>query len=156
MNPDQENFETLRKLLALKKYEQPPPRYFSELPTRIWTRIEREPVSIPFWERFLPNFGLNPALAYSFGLLACGTLVFGIGYSLRTEPTQTAIRPISDDNLQVSSSGVATVETTGLSPGNFQPAQLASTNPVMNAEPLRSLFGNPQIQLAPVGFSPGQ
>ncbi len=155
MNPDQENFDDLRKLLVLKKYEQPPPGYFAELPTRIWTRIEREP-SESFWERFLPNFGINPAMAYSFGLLACGTLVFGIGYSLRTtEGTETAIRPLSDDIWDSPAPKVAASDSLGLS--NFQSmTHMASTNPVMSAGPLPSLFGTPSIQVAPVNFSPAQ
>jgi hypothetical protein len=107
MNSDQENFEALRKLLALKKYEQPPPRYFSELPSRIWVRIERERQTTSFWARLFPNFGLNPAMAYSFGLLACGTLVFGIGYSLRTETAQTANNPLANDNPLAASRGLA-------------------------------------------------
>lgn len=155
MNPDQENFEALRKLLALKKYEQPPPRYFSELPTKIWTRIEREPVSVPFWERFLPNVGINPALAYSFGLLACGTLVLGIGHSLKSDPTQVVVQPLVDD-IWGGAPKVAGAGSSGMTLSNFQPTQMASTNPVMSSEPLPSLFGNPQLQTAPVSFSPGQ
>lgn len=153
MNPDQENFEALRKLLVLKKYEQPPPGYFAQLPTRIWTRIEREPATESIWERFLPNWSLNPALAYSFGLLACGSLVFGIGYSLREDSTQTAVRPILDEAWDLTPQ-VATSEPAGLT--HFHPTQLASTNPVMNPAPLPSLFGNPQLQISPAGFSPRQ
>ncbi len=156
MNSDQENFEALRKLLALKKYEQPPPRYFSELSTRILNRIEREPQTIPFWERFFPNIGLNPALAYSFGLLACGTLVFGLGYSLKTEPEQTVAHPFGDENRSIASSMPAAQDAPGLSLSNYQVNQLASTNPVMGTEPLPSLFDGLNLRVTPVNYSSGK
>ena len=153
MNPDQENFEALRKLLALKKYEQPPPRYFSELSTKIWTRIEREDQNPSFWARLFPDFRLNPAFAYSFGLLACGSLVFGIGYTLSTEPQQTVASPINN-NLLVASPKLAIKEA----PFNFSnshPTQLASTNPVMTPE-LPSLFNGIPVQVQPASYTPGR
>lgn len=155
MNSDQD-FEDLRKLLSLKKYEQPPPRYFSELPARIWVRIEREGRTETFWARLFPNVGLSPAMAYSFGLLACGTLVFGIGYSLRTESTQSAPIPFANQNGLLTSPKMATKESVGTAFSNYQAAQLASTNPVMNAQPLPSLFNTLPVQAAPVNYSPGQ
>jgi hypothetical protein len=155
MNSDQENFEALRKLLALKKYEQPPPRYFSELSTRILNRIEREPRTIPFWERFFPNIGLNPALAYSFGLLACGTLVFGIGYSLKTESEQTVTHPFGDGNRSIAAMP-APQDVSGLSLSNYQVNQLASTNPVMGSETLPSLFDGLNLNVTPVNYSSGK
>ena len=153
MNADQENFEALRKLLALKKYEQPPPRYFSELPSRIWTRLEREPETSSFWQRFFPNWELSPAIAYSFGLLACATLVFGISYSLKTGTEQVVARPISNDNLGMPVPQVATKQSSGLSLSNYQPAQMASTNPVMNTEPL---FNGVNLRIEPANYSPGR
>lgn len=152
MNSDQENFEALRKLLALKKYEQPPPRYFSELPDQIWRRIELQ--SVPFWQRFFPNVGLSPAFAYSFGLLACGTLVFGIGFSLRTE-SETPVSPLAGETWQVAPT-LATRDGAGLNISNFRPSQIASTNPVLNPEALPSLFEGMSLRSAPVSYSPGQ
>lgn len=155
MNSDPD-FEDLRKLLSLKKYEQPPPSYFSELPGRIWIRIEREGRTETFWARFFPNNSLSPALAYSFGLLACGTLVFGIGYSLRTNSSQTAPIPFANENGLLTSPRLATKDVSGVAFSNYQATQLASTNPVMHSEPLPSLFNSLPIQTAPVNYSPGQ
>jgi hypothetical protein len=156
MNSDQENFEALRKLLALKKYEQPPPRYFSELSTRIWTRLEREPQAASFWERLFPKFGLSPALAYSFGLLACGTLVFGITYSMNTSSEQIATSPIGEAASPFASSRLQSKEKPTLSLSDYQVKQLASTNPVMNSEQPRSLFDGINLRTEPVNFTPGQ
>lgn len=151
MNPDQENFEALRVLLAWKRHESPPPRYFSELPGRIWTRIEREPVDLPFWQRIFPNIGLSSAFAYSFGLLACGALFFGVAYNLKTESAQTAGQHYDAQfSSKPNENGVALT----LSP--YQPTQATSTNPVMNTEQLPSLFTGFQLRAQPVNYAPGR
>lgn len=156
MNSDPD-FEDLRRLLALKKYEQPPPRYFSELPSRIWVRIEREGRTTSFWARIFPKVGLNPALVYGFGLLACGTLIFGIGYALQTESDEAVSSPVVNENLLLASPRLAIKTGPELSLSNYQASRLASTNPVMNSEPLPSLFNSfPPVQVSPVNYSSGQ
>jgi hypothetical protein len=89
MNTEPENFDQLRKLLALKKYEQPPPGYFNELPGKIWTRIEKENITPSIWSGFLSRFVLRPTAAYGFALVVCATLIVGIGTSLN-DKSQTA------------------------------------------------------------------
>ena len=157
MNADQENFESLRKLLAFKKYEQPPPRYFSELPGRIWVRLEREPAALPFWQRLFPNIGLSPAFAYGFGLLACSTLFFGVAYSLKTEPEPTLAFPLANENWQTVSPRLATTEGTGSSLAPNRSIQFASTNPLVNASELQTLLEGMrprQERMMPQGFTP--
>ena len=156
MNSEQqEDFDALRKLLALKKHEQPPPRYFSDLPTQIWARIEREPKLLPFWQRILPNFGLSPAMAYSFGLLACGGLVFGLGYSLSGEAEQNIARPIAGNGTWDLSPKVVAQEANGLNFPN-RGNDYASTNPVMAPDALPSLFSGTSLRAVPVNFSPAR
>ena len=156
MNLEQENFETLRKLLAFKKYEQPPPRYFSELPGRIWVRIEREAAAPSFWRRIFPNIGVSPAFAYSFGLLACGSLFFGIAYSLKTGLEQNVGQPVAKDSWQENSLRLATTEGVGMKLEPYRSSQLASTNPVINAEPLPSLFDGFRLRVQSANFTPTQ
>ncbi len=93
MNSDSDNFEALRKLLALKRYEQPPPGYFSRLPDRITSRLEREGGEQGFWEKILAGFTFRPAFAYSFALAAFGALTFSMLYSVRPQPQESAQTP---------------------------------------------------------------
>ena len=93
MSADQENFERLRQLLALKRHEQPPPGYFNNFSREVIARIRAgeagfgasagEPLfSEPsLLQRFWSLFETKPALAGAFGVLVCGLLVSGVIYS---------------------------------------------------------------------------
>jgi hypothetical protein len=77
----------VERIIALKRYEQPPPGYFHLLPSRIITRIERGEEPSGFWERFWPSFTVRPSLAYALGLTVCGALTAGFFYP----PTRTPV-----------------------------------------------------------------
>ena len=90
MSPDTENFESLRKLLTLKRYEQPPPGYFHNFSRDVIARIKAgdngEPARSAFWElswlqRVWGALEAKPVLAGGFGVAVCGALVFGAVYS---------------------------------------------------------------------------
>lgn len=76
MDSSSDNFDSLRKLLKLKRHEQPPPRYFNDFSSRVLSRIERGEGRISWWEKF--GFDLRPALAAATGVLACGLIVYGV------------------------------------------------------------------------------
>jgi hypothetical protein len=86
MNTDQDNFDSLRRILALKRHEQPPPGYFNSLSSKICARIEsRERINEPsFFARFFAD-GIKPALAYSFVLSVCALAAYGLNSFLRME-----------------------------------------------------------------------
>ena len=68
----------MERIIALKRYEQPPPGYFHLLPDRIINRIERGEGQSGFWEKWWPAFRVRPALAYALGLTVCGVLAAAI------------------------------------------------------------------------------
>jgi len=93
MKSDSEDFEALRKLMALKRHEQPPPGYFGRLPDKIASRLEREGGQPGFWEKILAGFTFRPAFAYSFALAAFSALTFSVISSVRTQPQESAQTP---------------------------------------------------------------
>jgi len=93
MNAQSDNFEQIRKLLALKKYEQPPPGYFDQLSARIISRIEAADTGrTTLWERLGFAFGSKPAFVCALGVVVCGLLCVGIlsqgtGNAIASSPT---------------------------------------------------------------------
>jgi hypothetical protein len=79
MDSPPDNFESLEKLLKLKRYEQPPPRYFNRFSGQVLARIESGEGRTSLWERF--GFDLRPAFAAAAGMLACGLVVYGVATS---------------------------------------------------------------------------
>src|SRR5215471_9665769 len=93
MNPEQENFAELRRLLVLKRYEQPPPRFFNDFSRQVIIRIRagERIEQFSFWEalsweapwiqRLWTAVETRPILAGTFGLAICGLLMAGMLYS---------------------------------------------------------------------------
>ena len=147
MNADPNDFDALKKLLALKRHEQPPPGYFDRLPQQIRNRIETEPAT--FWEKYLPTFNFRPAYAYGFGFVVCGSLIWGIGYSLQTQPNRIAAQP-ADGMLKLAGPSTALPATaTAFKP--LEPSDLGNTNGTNL--PKRSLFdGLPVNSTVPASY----
>lgn len=88
MNAEPENFEALRKLMVLKRYEQPPPGYFDKLRCRILLRLEEnEPT---FFERISDYFVFRPAMACALGLAFCSSVASGLIFAFQMRPVQVA------------------------------------------------------------------
>ncbi len=90
MNSQPENFEQLRRLLRLKRHEQPPPGFFEAFSRRILARIEAGETGDarrPFWQLpwladLMAALERKPALAGAFSLVVCALLVCGIVFSV--------------------------------------------------------------------------
>ena len=80
---DDQNFNDLRKLLALKKHESPPPGYFNRLPGRILARIEEAEPSVQstWWDWLVARFDARPILACAYGFTISGLLLMGFRLS---------------------------------------------------------------------------
>jgi len=96
MNSDLNDFETLRKLIALKRHEQPPPGYFSRLPDKISARLERGEGQLGFWENLLAQLTFRPAFVYGFSLAALSALTVSVVYSVGMQPEETAQKSPED------------------------------------------------------------
>ena len=105
MKPEQENFDQLLRLLKLKRYEQPPPRYFNDFSSRVIERIRAGGADAqegmfdnlfmesPWLQRLFNAFETKPAVAWMFGLAVCALVVSGIVYSETVEYPQPGIMP---------------------------------------------------------------
>ena len=80
MNTPSDDFQELRRLLALKRHEQPPPRYFNEFSSRVIDRI-RTPEVLPrptIWQRLGLDFDFKPAMVCAMGVVMSALFLAGI------------------------------------------------------------------------------
>ncbi|HOB99761.1 MAG TPA: hypothetical protein PKM43_13595 [Verrucomicrobiota bacterium] len=87
MHPDHDHdsFAALRRAVALKRHEQPPPGYFDRLHRRVLDRLPLEPDVEPedWFEALFERFRLRPALAGFFSFALGAFYLAGLGYSGR-------------------------------------------------------------------------
>jgi hypothetical protein len=144
MNPEQENFDALRKLLALKRHEVPPPGYFDHLPRRISTRLYANEGASSVWESMVEWLPHNASLAYAFSLTACGAVAVSVIYGARVEGARADSQP---RDLAVSwvgrdASALAT-EVSKSSRELHTVNWVGNTNPASPSYGLPSLFARP-------------
>jgi len=165
MNENENNFESLRRILAFKNRETPPPGYFNKFSGHVISRIRageaREPVTAaeqlfaeaPWLVKFLQIFEAKPAFAGAFAGALCLVLVFGIIFAER--PDASAPQPL----LQTAEAAPAPL--TDVSPAALvaqQPSDqimLAadSTNPATSLQPVASVFGQQDPFAQQVSFT---
>lgn len=155
MGKSPENFDRLRRLLTLKRYEEPPPVYFDELAGTILRRLEageRSPASsweavtweAPWLYRLWEALLGRPGLAAGLSVAACGLIVAGVLYAERVElpsPGEPGLAEVS-------------VLPAGVTPGlvfnqtPVEPTLLAGTNASIQPTLPSGLFGgmiNPEL-----------
>jgi len=103
MNADQPDFESLRRLLKLKRHEQPPPRYFNDFSGQVLNRIkagrpegrdddlEHLALAPPWWQKILAAFRDEPLFAGACAAAVCALLVAGAIYTERLESNPAAL-----------------------------------------------------------------
>jgi hypothetical protein len=96
--PEPEEFQDVRRWLAVKRFEQPPPGYFDGFPRQVMLRIQeieaqrsaswldRLQGQIPGIQRLWDLLDAKPMLAGAFGMTVCGLLAGGLFYSYRVDP----------------------------------------------------------------------
>jgi hypothetical protein len=159
MNESENNFESLRRLLALKRHEIPPPGYFNSFSGQVTSRIragetaESREIAEPSWLlKFLQVFEAKPAFAGAFACSLCLLLLFGIIYSERPDAMQkTTLSTLLATVTQQSGLPLADAASSIL-PSSQPTGLMVSTNPVLSLEPVSSLFGQPNPLAQPVSF----
>jgi hypothetical protein len=161
MNENENNFESLRRLLALKRHESPPPGYFNNFSSRVIARIRAgKPkasaswLELPWLSKFLEALQAKPAFAGGFAATLCLLLIAGIIYAGQTEsapqqllsPEMAAITPMA------SATPLASLPQTVGQP--MLASSDNSTNPVFGLPPVASLFDQIQPSAQPVSYSP--
>jgi hypothetical protein len=161
MNENENNFESLRRLLALKRHETPPPGYFANFSAAVTARIRagdaRRTASVPnrladelpWLFRLMSAFEAKPAFAGAFASALCLLLLVGIVYAER--PSDIEPQPILQATLDTSPLAVATPVNLSSQPAE-QTVFLSSTNPVFNSQPAGAWFASQGPTVQPVNF----
>jgi hypothetical protein len=83
MSPPNPEFRKLEKLLACKRYEQPPPSYFDSLRDEVMSRLEAEELVeySSWWHWLIEKFDARPVLVCAYGVAISGLLLGGFRLS---------------------------------------------------------------------------
>src|SRR5215475_4593751 len=94
MSSEPENFEGLRRLLAIKRHEQPPPGYFNDFSRQVIFRIRAGEAAaaesliarlLQPLQSLWTSFEAKPIVAGAFGVGVCSLLVIGLISSKRID-----------------------------------------------------------------------
>jgi len=163
MSPEQSNFKDLRRLLALKRHEQPPPGYFHDFSHQVIARIQASETAaalgpierllgrLPWLRGVWDGFEAKPLVAGAFGVAVCSLLVVGLVSSERSDasPRSFAVEPSSPETVfaTVPRQNVGSLFERAVVDHNF-------TSEVYTAQNRSSIFDEiqrPHVQ--PVSFS---
>ncbi|HAV63517.1 MAG TPA: hypothetical protein DCY13_14260 [Verrucomicrobiales bacterium] len=158
MKENPQEFESLRRLLVLKRHEVPPPGYFESFSAGVVGRIEAEDVreSGGLLRQVLALFRARPAISWSFCVASVLVL---FASSTLFDPSPAGVQlPALDGNFAAS----APEPTSRLSAAslvfstNYQTAALDADPATATNLPLRdSLFSTPFYQrVEPINFTP--
>jgi hypothetical protein len=143
----EENFDALRKLLALKRYEQPPPGYFNNFSSKVIARIEAAGAAaeLTWWQRLALQFDFKPALMCGLGVVVCGLLSAGVISSAFENADQPPVGLVMGPSIN---------SPAAVSPFNVMAVDNLpdSTQPVFSA----SRFDQFGIRATPASFQPGR
>jgi len=163
MNENENNFESLRRLLVLKRYEIPPPGYFNYFSSQVLQRIragdsgtsanwlEEYFAQAPWLGKLVQVFNVKPVFASTFAGALCLLLFLGIIYADRPDlAAQPVLQAATTTALLTTASLTA---APSLSQSADQMGIVSSTNPVLSLQPVASLFGQQSSLAQPVSFS---
>jgi len=94
VDPDKQR-EELQRILALKRLETPPPRFFRGFSDKVLDGLNSPPPAGPrtMWQRLGLDFDSRPVLVCASGVVVCGVLGAGIILAMQIGPTRPARGP---------------------------------------------------------------
>jgi len=127
MKPEQENFDQLCRLLKLKRYEQPPPRYFNDFSSRVIARVSGEAAldGGSWLIRLWSLIEAKPMLPGAVGVAICALLVIG---AISTDSPTNPLEPIVADT---DPARFAPEPFVAVNQGEAHAVAFTSTNPVI-------------------------
>jgi hypothetical protein len=166
MNDSEQNFEDLKQLLKLKRYEIPPPGYFNNFSGQVISAIREERTGsvasrvnpqTSWLVRFLSIFDSRPGLMGGLATSLMLLLVFGVVLADHSDSdisAQNAFTPQSSASAQGSSPlASATMASDMASSDSGSTGITISTNPLTSLQPTTGLFGQPNPLLENASFS---
>lgn len=144
MSAPPEDFETLQKILAVKRHEQPPPRFFQDFSSKVLDRLQ-EPESLEattWWQRMGLDFDLKPAFVCAWGVAVCGSMVIGIISSVNHQETPLPFAELAPLRVGAPASPSA----------SLRPDHWAATAPSV-LDPTMTPLSQFTVLAQPVGFN---
>jgi hypothetical protein len=160
MSTGTEDFEELRKLLKVKRYEQPPPGYFNGFSTRVITRLEKESAPgfldrmagvFPWLKGILRLLEQNPVGAGIFGVGVCGLVLSGAAFSQIDKPDEGTLvlsNPTGSETVEDARFLTANTSQTPDAFGQNAAVFSASNNPSL----LFAMPGSGSLSATPVNY----
>lgn len=111
MSEPSEDFSELRRVLAWKRHETPPPGYFNHFSAKIIARIEAEQFAapVPWWQHLLAPLNWQRGLLGANILICAGAGIVGVA-------AYNAVRPVADDGNVALADGPANLINTETRP----------------------------------------
>ena len=158
MNENENNFDSLRRLLKLKQHETPPPGYFNRFSGQVVARLragegrsgaEGDFSELPWLLKLLRVFEFKPAFAGAFASAVCLLLVFVGVYEDGGESAPQAFL----QNSQPAIGSFAAMTPAALPQPTDSIGMIASNSAAGSLQPVASLFGSQNPFAQPVSFS---
>ena len=132
MNSSPDDFQDLRRLLALKRHEQPPPGYFHYLPDKVMMKIERGDLSehSTWWEWLVAKLDAQPVLAGAYACAISGLMLLGVKLSQDLQHESTVMGGVLGSTLDPT----AVQPSLGLQKHFANPAPLLYFNELSSTE----------------------
>jgi hypothetical protein len=155
-SPD--NLQQLRKLLAIKRYEHPPPGYFNSFSQKVTARIQAGalPKQASWWRACIAELFGKPLIASTYLFLFSGLLVVAIGLAQSTAGDDS-VSPIAvgaSPNTLVGYELPRFSQAVAIRPKPDQTLAPSSISPVLDAQLTSSPFALPLLPLDNASYQP--